>query len=106
MSDNTMLIKLLHTEAIIARCYDENISVRRVGEILSYSVLPTQQEDAILRNIFGVTYVSWSLSDHINYLKQKVRSIQPWGHSDNGQVIAEVVSNLTSLQKILQEKGM
>ena len=104
--NNTLLIRQLHTSAIQEECFNADISTRRVGEILSYAVLPTSEEEVFLGKVFGNNYEPYSISSHLEFLTNKVKEIAPWGSPTNGQLMSEIVANLRSLRKILQEKGV
>ena len=103
---NQVLLQRLANREFQDQLYQNNLSVRRVMSILTYSSLPTKEEEAVLTNIFGSAWEKWSLVNHVQYIHGLVASVQPWGGPRNVETLTEIRSQLKALQNILHQRGV
>ena len=103
---NQILLTKLVNQEYAEQLYQHNLSIRRVMSILTYSSLPTKEEEGILTDIFGSAWEKWTTANHVQYIHGLVSTVAPWGGQRNVEILTEVKQQLKALQNILQQKGI
>ena len=103
---NQVLLQRLANREFQDQLYQNNLSVRRVMSILTYSSLPTKEEEAILTDIFGSAWEKWTTANHVQYIHGLVSMVAPWGGPRNVETLTEIRSQLKALQNILHQRGV